>query len=47
MRAPMPGIGVSKDLSQRGGVVKVETYCARLSDREKALLQCGQTYGRS
>lgn len=43
MSTSMPRIGVSWFV-RFGGVA---TYWARLSDRENALLQWGQTYGRS
>lgn len=47
MRPTMPRKGVS---SVKGGALHIRcrrTYCARLSDLENALVQWGQTYGRS
>lgn len=54
MRAAVPaeGLVVSIDIyferiRDYGCGVREATYWARLSDLEKALLQCGQMYGRS
>lgn len=47
MRSTMPTVGVSLFIGGAPHMRCERTYCARLSDLENALLQCGQTYGRS